>query len=275
MSKSKRILSLYKSFSRAGMQNMFAYRANFFCFLIGEIMSAFILYFVWKAVFISSGGETFNGFSMNDMVVYIFVSFLASYMTYSDGAYVLGEEIISGDVTMRMIKPVSFDMCFLFQELGNQIVKLLFIFVPILLGVEIYRFVVNGFIMFNVVNFLIFFVSLFFAYLISFYFNVCYGYLAFYLQNLWGTSIVKETLVSFLSGGIIPLAFLPSTLSSILNLLPFASLSYTPVMIYMGKYSLSQIIFSILLQIFWLLFFYVLSKIIWKSAVRRLCANGG
>ena len=40
MSRVKSFFRTYKPFTRAGMQEMVAYRANFICHLIGEIMSA-------------------------------------------------------------------------------------------------------------------------------------------------------------------------------------------------------------------------------------------
>ena len=176
---------------------------------------------------------------------------------------------------MRLIKPCSFDMCFLFQELGNKVMNYSIMFVPIVLGVEIYRFVATGSVCFNIWQFLLFFVSLQLAYLINFYFNVCYGFLAFFLTNLWWTNLIKNVIVNFLSGATIPLAFMPDALRVVLTYLPFASLSYTPVMIYMGIYTGSQIAFSMVLQIFWLVFFVVVSKLLWKSAMKHLCLQGG
>ena len=275
MSRMKRFLRTYKPFTRAGMQEMIAYRANFICFLIGEIMSAFIMYFVWKAVFLSSDSETFMGFTMEDMVVYLFITFLTGYLTYSDGAFAVGEEIVDGSIAMRMIKPCSFEMCFLFQELGSRIISVSMIFVPLVAGVEIYRYAVCGAVRFQPVFFLLYIVSLLIAYMISFYFNVCYGFMAFFFKNLWGTTLIKETAVGFLSGAIIPLAFLPAGLSAVLNFLPFASLSYTPVMIYMGMYSYGEIAWRIGLQLFWLLVMYGVSKLVWRGAVRHLAVQGG
>ncbi len=275
MTRVRRFFRTYIPFSRAGVQELIAYRVNFLCFLIGEIMSAFIMFFVWKAVFNSTGEKAFMGFTMEDMVVYLFISFLTGYLTYSDGAFSIGEEIVDGSIAMRMIKPCSFDMCFLFQELGNRLISIAMIFVPIVAGVEIYRYVITGVLRFDIRFFLLYLLSLVFAYLISFYFNVCYGFMAFFFKNLWGTSLIKETLVSFLSGAVIPLAFLPKGLALVLNFLPFASLSYTPVMIYMGMYSVSQIIYSLLLQLFWLIVMYLLSKLVWRSAVKRLSVQGG
>ena len=275
MSRIKRFFRTYRPFTRAGMQEMIAYRANFICFLIGEILSAFIMYFVWKAVFLSSDSETFMGFTMEDMVVYLFITFLTGYLTYSDGSFAVGEEIIDGSIAMRMIRPCSFEMCFLFQELGSRLISVSMIFVPMVAGVEIYRYAVSGSVRFQLGCFLLYILSLLFAYMSSFYFNVCYGFMAFFFKNLWGTTLIKETVVGFLSGAIVPLAFLPSGLAQALNLLPFASLSYTPVMIYMGMYSTSQILFSFGLQAFWLLVMYGVTKLIWRSAVKHLAIQGG
>ena len=275
MSRVRRFFRTYIPFSRAGIQEAVVYRANFICFLIGEIMSAFIMYFVWKAVFLSSGSETFMGFTMEDMVVYLFITFLTGYLTYSDGAFAVGEEIVDGSIAARMIRPCSFEMCFLFQELGNRLISVSMIFVPMVAGVEIYRYITCGELRFNIVYFLLYIVSLLIAYMISFYFNVCYGFMAFFFKNLWGTTLIKESLVSFLSGAIVPLAFLPSGLATVLNFLPFASLSYTPVMIYMGMYTYPQIAMRLGLQLFWMVVMFGVSKLIWRSAVKRLAVQGG
>ena len=268
-------LRKYTPFTRAGIMESVTYRANFLFFLLGEIMKCFVMFFVWKAVFDSSSGETLHGFSYDNMVVYLFISFLSGYITYSDGSYAIGKEILDGSVVMRMIKPIDFDMCFLFQELGSRIISYGIIFVPIVAGVEIYRYFLTGSVQFSIVNFLLFFLSLQFAYLINFYFNVIYGFLAFYLKNLWGTNLIKEVIVNFLSGATIPLAFMPSVIQTVLTYLPFSSLSYTPVMIYMGMYSSSQIIFSLALQIFWIFAFWGISKLVWRSAIKRICVQGG
>lgn len=275
MSRVRHFFRTYRPFTRAGVQELIAYRANFICHFIGNIMSAFIMFFVWKAVFLSSDSSTFMGFTMEDMVVYLFITFLTDYMTYSDGAFVVGEEIKDGSIAMRMIRPCSFEMCFLFQEIGSRLVCAAMIFVPIVAGVEIYRYAIMGAVRFDIVSFLIYLFSMLLAYMINFYFNVCYGFLAFFFKNLWGTELMKDTLVSFLSGGMIPLAFLPAGLASVLNYLPFASLRYTPVMIYMGMYTAGEIAWRIGLQVFWLLVMIGVSKLIWNSAMKHLSVQGG
>ncbi len=271
----KKLFKTYIPFSRAGIQSAMAYRANFIFFLLGEMFKCFVMFFIWKAVFESSGSDTFMGFTVENMIVYVFISFLTGYLTYSDGSQTISEEIVDGSVSMRLIKPCSFDMWFLFNELGNKVINYSIMFVPIVLGVEIYRYAATGAVQFNIAHFLLFFLSLQLAYLINFYFNLCYGFLAFFFKHLWGLNLIKDVIVDFLSGATIPLAFMPDALRLVLTYMPFASLSYTPVMIYMGMYSSVQIAFFMLLQVLWLAAFVLLSKLIWHYAMRYLCIQGG
>lgn len=270
-----KFLRIHLPFARAGIQETVTYRTNFIFFILGDILNCFILYFLWIAVFNSSGEGAFKGFTMEDMVLYIFISFLTGFLTHSSSTYVIADEIRDGSISMRIIKPIKFEMPFLFQELGNTVMTIYLVFIPCLLGVEIYRFVITGAVQFQILWFLLYVVSTFLAYLISFYFNVCYGFTAFIFKNQWGSKLLRDCIVGFVSGATVPLHFLPAAVSNVLQILPFASLSYTPVMIYMGKYELSHVLYLLLLQVVWLIFFVVLSKIIWRLVMKHLCVQGG
>ncbi|HEV0014066.1 TPA: ABC-2 family transporter protein, partial [Streptococcus pneumoniae] len=50
---------------------------------------------------------------------------------------------------------------------------------------------------------------------------------------------------------------------------------YTPVMIIVGKYNISQMIQAVLLQLFWLLVMIALSQIIWKRVQSHITIQGG
>ena len=65
-----------------------------------------------------------------------------------------------------------------------------------------------------------------------------------------GFNLLKTSIVAFMSGSLIPLAFFPQVVSAILSLLLFSSLIYTPVMIIVGKYDASQMLQALLLQFF-------------------------
>jgi ABC-2 type transport system permease protein len=72
-------------------------------------------------------------------------------------------------------------------------------------------------------------------------------------------------MVNFLSGSMIPLDFLPKIFADPIKLMPFASISYTPVMIFMGKYSGMTVFNAMALQIFWVIMLYLLSVLIFLN----------
>lgn len=271
----KKRLRIYLPFLNAGMQEVSTYRVNWIFHIIGSIMGCFVSYFIWNAVYLSGGNDVMEGFTISQMIVYIFLIFFTSVLIRSGGTYDIGQEIRDGSIAMRMIKPVSYNATFLFQELGNKILTVGLLLVPLTLGVEIVRYILNGQVMFNMGCFLLYLFSCIFSYLINFFFNICFGFIAFIIKYIWGANLMKNCIVSFLSGTYIPLAFLPEQLEKIFLLLPFASLNYTPVMIYIGIYNGTTLLFYLGLQIFWVMFFWCLSKILWALATKHLCVQGG
>lgn len=268
-------INIYKSFTKAGVQNAMAYRTSFTFFALGESLYCIVMYFIWKAVFMSSGDNTFMGFNMTDMTVYVFLSNLVGFLTATDSTDNLADEIRDGSIIMRMIKPVNVDYSILTFEIGNKIMTLTCIFLPVMIGVEVYRYVVLGHIAFSIGNFAVFAVSVILSYLLSFYLNLIFGYLAFFLMNIWGFSILKGSIIKFFSGALIPLAFFPGMVRVVFEQLPFASLVYVPTMIYMGKFSAWETVFVLCKQVFWLAVFVLVSKMIWSWAQKRLAVQGG
>lgn len=275
MKRRLRKLKIYIPFINAGMQETTTYRANWFFFILGDVLACFISYFIWKAVFLSSGDSSLNGFTMPQMVVYIFLMFLTGKLVHSGGTYDVGEEIRDGSIAMRIIKPVSYNATFLFQELGSKIMTTCVLIIPMIVGVEIVRTVFTGSVEFDIIKFLLYILSCVFAYLVNFFFNICFGFIAFIIKYLWGANMMKNCIVGFLSGSIIPLSFLPKPLETVFLFLPFASLNYTPVMIYMGMYSGAEMLYYLGLQLFWAAFFWGLSKLLWNVSIKHLSIQGG
>ena len=61
----------YKPFINAGIQELITYRVNFILYRIGDVMGAFVAFYLWKAVFDSSQEPLIQGFSMADITFYI------------------------------------------------------------------------------------------------------------------------------------------------------------------------------------------------------------
>ena len=80
----------YKPFINAGIQELITYRVNFILYRIGDVMGAFVAFYLWKAVFDSSQESLIQGFSMADITLYIIMSFVTNLLTRSDSSFMIG-----------------------------------------------------------------------------------------------------------------------------------------------------------------------------------------
>ena len=64
-------------------------------------------------------------------------------------------------------------------------------------------------------------------------------------------------------------------MQKLFEFLPFSSMVYTPVMIYLGKYSGYDLAFVLLRQLVWVGLLYGLGSLIWRLVVKRLTVLGG
>ena len=87
--------------------------------------------------------------------------------------------------------------------------------------------------------------------------------------------MAKSALLGFLSGQIIPISFFPTVLQKVFVFLPFSSMVYTPVMVYLGKYSGEEMAFVLGRQLVWIVLLYVLGAYLWGRITKRLVVLGG
>ena len=87
--------------------------------------------------------------------------------------------------------------------------------------------------------------------------------------------MAKSALLSFLTGQLIPISLFPEAAQRIFDLLPFSSMIYTPVMIYLGKYTGTELAWALGRQLLWVILLYWLGSIIWKQVTKRLVVLGG
>lgn len=268
-------LKRYRLFVQMGMQEAIAYRTDFFLYRLGDVFGAVISWFLWRAVYQSSAHQVLNGFTLSEMTFYIVLSFMTQLLISNQVSFLIGNEVKDGSIAMRLLKPLNFIGTYLAIEIGFKLMVILFMLLPLaIIGMLLYLFglfVINT----NPLIFLAYLISMMLSYLTIFYFDVCFGFSAFIFQHLWGSNLLKRTIVAFFSGSLLPLAFFPNAVATLFSYLPFASFVYTPVMIALGKYEGKQLCFYLGLQLFWGLFFFYLSKWVWRLTIGRLSIQGG
>lgn len=263
----------YIPFIQTGIKISLSYKWDFLFYRFGDMLEAFVTYFLWLSIFKSSKSQDLHGFSMNEMALYIFVSFFINILAKTGINEEIGNKVRDGSIAISLLRPISFVNTYMFTEIGIKILQMSMLFFPII-GLLILE-IMTKHIHIKLICAFIFCISFTFSYFINFYFNVCFGFIAFFSKNIWGSTILKQAIVSIASGSLIPLNFFPIGLKNILNVLPFSSLVYTPTMIFLGKYSMSYMLLSLCVQLIWIFIFLIISKIIWKVALTRLTIQGG
>jgi ABC-2 type transport system permease protein len=90
-----------------------------------------------------------------------------------------------------------------------------------------------------------------------------------------GMQRILPALVMILSGSIVPLAFFPECMQSVLRILPFSGLMDIPFRFYLGLLPVSQIWSYLLLQLTWTAVFIVIGLVLTAAATKRVVIQGG
>ncbi|MEG1002719.1 ABC transporter permease [Clostridium sp.] len=268
-----RKIRLYKAFAKGRAKECVAYKSNVIMGVIGQIIMVLVTYFLWKAIYTSSTESVIKGFTLNEMLVYVMITFLIGYVTSSDVSYMISDEVKSGAIAMNLIKPINYRRRMVAASIGQFSFLIVLLFLPGAIGITAYG-IING-VDINFASIIIFVISVFLGFLINTYYSYLFGLLAFKFYNLWGIGQIANAIIMLISGSLIPLTFFPELVQKAFNFLPFSSMIYTPAMIYLNKLSTFEIAKALILQVVWIIILIGLSKIMWNKVIDKLTIQGG
>lgn len=271
----RKMLKIYAPFSLNEIKRQMSYKGAFYLFIFISTFGSFISYYLWMAVYGSSEQGVLGGLTQNEMVVYVFMVYVtASIVNVSISGWV-SDDIVKGTVAMNLIRPIDYRMSLIARAAGNMVYQFLLPGVIIWIGLEVYKVQVLGMKITSLSTVFLYLVSVIMSFLIYVLFDFCFGMIAFFTTYIFGMMMAKAALLSFLTGQLIPLSFFPQEVQKLFDYLPFSSMIYTPVMIYLGKYSGNELIFVLVRQMIWLLVLYGIGSLIWRKVTGRLVVLGG
>ena len=271
----KKKIKIYLPFALNELKRQMAYRGAFYLFIFISMFGSFIQYFLWMAIYGSTENATLGGLTQNEMIVYIFMVYVTSSMVMITISDWVSDDVVKGTVAMNLIKPIDYRMSLVTRAMGQVVYRFLAPGVFIWIGIEVYKVTVLKLPVTSIGNILLYLSSCIMSFFICVLFDFCFGMVAFFTTYIFGMLMAKEALMSFLTGQLIPLSFFPGAVQKIFEFLPFSSMVYTPVMIYLGKYSGNELWFVLFRQAAWVVILYVLGDLIWRRVTKRLVVLGG
>ena len=241
------------------------------------------LVFLWLAVYRSSAGgidAEIHGFTFREMIAYVVLTTVFNFVTFNnDTLWFMNMDIRKGTIGNYLIKPISYRGKFAATSFGSLLTM------TVLFGLPFYTaalLTLHGLGFLPNLSFPAFFAHLglfllagLCASLLNDVIAYIFGVLCFYTTSAWGLNSLKETLISFLSGTLLPLAFFPAGLRDVLSWMPFAGMSQNPVLILMMKYDLAQSLRCVALSAAWIVALELLAKLLFSRAVRKVTVQGG
>ena len=103
----------------------------------------------------------------------------------------------------------------------------------------------------------------------SFFIDLNFSLINFkFIDTYSAVNFAKSVFKDLFSGRLLPLNLFPAIFQTIFKFLPTTYLFYTPAMIYLGKLSATDIIFSFIIQMGFISFFYIIYKFFWKRLTK-------
>lgn len=209
-----------------------AYRFDIITSMIFTISKILLAYVLWGAIF---GKQTvISGFTFNSMLSYYIIStFLSQLDQSSNVGWQIAGEIRNGSFSKYIIRPIGIFRYFTAQTAGVTTFLLSFNLIAAVIWIFIFRinFIISS-------NYYTIFAALsltFLGLLFMIQINYFIGILAFKFLDTGIFMMIKDNLVQFVTGALIPITLLPPEIIRVMTFFPFYYISYLPSMLLLNR----------------------------------------
>lgn len=263
-------MSTYLMFARNAFRQKLIYRANTVIYMISSMMYLLIQFNIWQALY--AARITVEQVSLNQMLTYCVINRLARAFLYDQIGWNLGTKIRSGEIGGDFIRPINLKLYLIADQIGNSFYDFCFNFVPIAITTVAFGAFLPPV---SVAHGLMFAVSLVLGITLYYYINYILGLIAFWIKNNGFVGWLMGAMMQVFAGSEIPIWFYPGIIKDIAAVLPFRFITYEPISIYLGMTAIEETLFIVGMQIFWIAVVYVLGRIVWGRAEKRVIVQGG
>ncbi len=260
----------YMAYFRAMITSHLEYRGALLIWMLIELISVGASVFIWLGIFSSS--DQVGTFHVTDIISYYFFLPIIGAFTSASVTDTLPREIRLGSISAEIVKPYNFSYFRLAHCLGSKITQLsLKIPVYLFIGFFLWAFI-QAKLNWAMLPFALIFVCL--GFLMHFYFDYGLSLLAFWVEDVWSFGLLKRILLLVFGGLAFPLSLVPKSFAWIFDVLPFKFIYYFPIAILQNNISQKEILFSLPQILFWLMFFYIISRLLWSKGLSKYGAYG-
>ena len=262
-------LKPYIAFAKKSFLNCGAYRADHLMGILNTLIRIFIFWGIYKALY--GNHQEVDGITFQMVTTHFVLSLGLDAVFYVNDFY-LPRKISNGSIATELLLPISIPGRMLADNLGNAVFRLVFQFLPaaVLSALTIGLAQPASWQML-----LLFIMSAILGYGVLWTISFVVQMTSFWLINIWSLATLKNVCINILSGAMIPLWFMPDWMGGLIKWTPFSSVFFTPIQIYLGQLSTSQILEKCGAQVIWILLIYSFGNWLWRMGQKQLVVQGG
>ena len=263
-------MKVFWAFTRQAFHNTVIYRFEFWLRLFSIFLSMYGIYWVWKVLYTQKPGA-FN-VSFEQMVTYGVLGMALELFLDVGPEWYIANQVRTGAIDTDLMKPLDFHFHMLARSSGEMLFSLGILALPtfiighFLFGLQLPQ---------DAVTALLFAVSLVFSFLVFFHIGFLLGTMVLITLDIRNISWAYYSVVSFLAGQMLPLWLLPQFLRNIAEILPFKSIYYIPISIYIGTIRGDNALKQIGFQIIWTIILTLIARWSWARVQERITVQGG
>jgi ABC-2 type transport system permease protein len=265
MKKIKFALTVIKIFMKNQMQD----KTNLLLDIFNMVSRCLIVFLLYAYIFKLSNGSI-NGVDYKTTMWSMFIYFCIMILNLRRLDNQIMTEVKSGNVEMFMNKPTNYLFISFYKVIGRGLFSFLFISIlgSIIMALSI------GVPNLNLVIFIpTFIITLLLGQILGLMTYAVIGLLAFFIEDIRPIHWVVDKFIMILGGSYLPISMFPPFMKIIAFVSPFGAINFASSTVY--ETWNNEFIFRILIQIAWIIIFYLLLNYVYSKSKEKAMINGG
>jgi len=261
---------------RIALQERLVYRGDFALGTLMRFLPIVTQVFLWYAIFETLGNTSIAGYKYEEFVAYYLLTMVARAFSSMPGlSSQIAGQIRSGEIKKFLIQPIDPLGFMLLSRIAHKLAYYSVAAGPFALVFFLCRGYFPGWP--DATTWAAFLTSLVLCFLLGYFLEACLGLIGFWLLEVSSLLFVYMLFSFFLSGHMFPIDMLNDAepWATIVNTLPLQYLAYFPSAVLLGKIQGWELVRGLTLEALWVVFFILLSRLLWLRGTRRYSAYGG
>ncbi len=260
----------YISLLKTSFQNSIQYKAVLISDLVFDVIIIGANFVFWSGVY--GSGQEIQGFNYGEILIYYLLISLLILITNVNAAEWLGEEIKDGTFTKHLLRPARIFVNLFMGTLAEKLYLAIFT-IPVYIIVFV-LILINTEVEVSADAFLIFLLFSLLSLVLNFFFSLAIGITAFWIDDIWAFTHIKGILIRLLGGQLFPFELLSNSIRNFFEILPFKFMYYIPISYFLENRSLDNLASDLLIYMFWLGIFILISNLLCKKGLKKYGAYG-